>query len=52
MLFGLMLAVCLQGLTACGSDDAGSSKFQNGGNSVEEAINQQMEKEDANGTTE
>lgn len=49
---GLALAVCLQGLTACGSDDAGSSKYQNNGNSVEEALNEQMAKEDAESTTE
>lgn len=49
---GLALAVCLQGLTACGSDDAGSSKYQNDGNSVEEALNEQMAKEDAESTTE
>lgn len=49
---GLALAVCLQGLTACGSDDASSSKYQNDGNSVEEALNEQMAKEDAESTTE
>lgn len=49
---GLALAVCLQGLTACGSDDTGSSKYQNDGNSVEEALNEQMAKEDAESTTE
>lgn len=49
---GLALAVCLQGLTACGSDDVGSSKYQNDGNSVEETLNEQMAKEDAESTTE
>jgi len=49
---GFALAVCLQGLTACGSDDAGSSKYQNDGNGVEEALNEQMAKEDAESTTE
>ena len=49
---GLALAVCLQGLTACGSDDAGSSRYQNDGNGVEEALNEQMAKEDAESTTE
>ena len=49
---GLALTVCLQGLTACGSGDDGSSKYQNDSNSVEEALNSQMAKEDAEASTE
>lgn len=49
---GLVLTMCLQGLTACGSGDASSSKYQNNGNSVEEALNEQMAKEDAESSSE
>ena len=47
--FGLMLALTITCFTACGSDSG--SKLQ-GGNTVEDTINQQIEKEAGNGTAE
>ena len=49
---GLALAVCLLGLTACGSGSNDSNKYQSDGNSVEDALNSQMAKEDAEKETE
>ena len=49
---GLALTICLQGLTACGAGDDGSSKYQNDGNSVQDTLNSQMAKEDAEATSE
>ena len=46
VLAGVLSCVMICSFAACGSDTDSASKLQNG-NSVEEAMNQQMEKEDA-----
>ena len=51
VLAGVLSCVMICSFAACGSDTDSASKLQNG-NSVEEAMNQQMEKEDAAKTTE